>query len=152
MTETSSAMNTINLETANRLIETALRIARRHGHQPITCCVVDRGGHMVSAQREDNSSTFRFDIAYGKAWTCVALGHSTRFIEDKMTKNRPHFVDSLAAASNGQFIPALGGVIIRARDSGELIGALGITGDSGENDEAVAVEAIQECGFNADLS
>ena len=144
-------MKTIDLETANRLIKTAFGIARRHGHLPITSCVVDRGGHMVSAQREDNSSTFRFEIAYGKAWTCIALGHSTRFVEDTMTKNRPHFVDSLAAASNGRFIPALGGVLIRARDD-ELLGALGITGDSGENDEAVAVEAIQECGLKADLS
>jgi len=145
-------MNTIDLKTANRLIETAFRIARQRGHLPITCCVVDRGGHVVSAQREDNSSTFRFEIAYGKAWTCIALGHSTRFVEDTMTKNRPHFVDSLAAASNGRFIPALGGVLIRARDGGELYGAIGITGDSGENDEAVALEAIRECGFNADLS
>ena len=145
-------MTTMDLKTANRLIETALRIARGHGHLPITCCVVDRGGHMVSAQREDNSSTFRFEIAFGKAWTCMALNHSTRFIEDKMTKNRPHFVDSLAAASNGRFIPALGGVMIREQVSGELLGAIGITGDSGENDEMVAVEAIKECGFTADLS
>jgi uncharacterized protein GlcG (DUF336 family) len=145
-------MNTIDLKTANRLIETAFRIARQHGHLPVTCCVVDRGGHVVSAQREDNSSTFRFEIAYGKAWTCVALGHSTRFVEVTMTKNRPHFVDSLAAASHGRFIPALGGVIIRAQGGGELIGALGITGDTGENDEAVAIEAIKECGLTPDLS
>jgi uncharacterized protein GlcG (DUF336 family) len=81
----------------------------------------------------------------------MALGHSTRFVEDKMTKNRPHFVDSLAAASQGRFIPALGGVIIKARDSGEILGALGITGDSGENDEKVAIEAIEACGFKAEL-
>src|SRR5262249_20015419 len=144
-------MNTIDLKTANRLIETAFRIARSHKHLPITCCVVDRGGHMVSAQREDNSSTFRFEIAYGKAWTCIALGHSTRFVEDKMTKNRPHFVDSLAAASHGRFIPALGGVLIRTVQNNELVGAIGITGDSGENDELVALEAIRECGFKPDL-
>jgi len=145
-------MKTIDLETANRIIATAIRIAHQHGHLPLTYCVVDRGGHLVSAQREDNSSTFRFEIAFGKAWTSIALGHSTRFVEDRMTKNRPHFVDSLAAASNGRFIPALGGVLIRTRADGELLGALGITGDSGENDEQVAVEAIEACGFKADLS
>ena len=145
-------MKTIDLKTANRLIETAFKIARAHGHLPITCCVVDRGGHIVSAQREDNSSTFRFEIAYGKAWTCMSIHHSTRFVEDKMAKNRPHFVDSLAAASNGRFIPALGGVMIRDRESDELLGAIGITGNSGENDELVALEAIQECGLKADLS
>ncbi|HUL94002.1 MAG TPA: heme-binding protein [Burkholderiales bacterium] len=144
-------MKSINLETANRLIATAIQLARRHGHLPLTYCVVDRSGHLVSAQREDDSSTFRFEIAFGKAWTCMALGHSTRFVEDRMTKNRPHFVDSLAAASHGRFIPALGGVLIREREGGELMGALGVTGDSGENDEAVAVEAIEACGFKADL-
>src|SRR5262249_44787359 len=72
-------------------------------------------------------------------------------VEDTMTKNRPHFVDSLAAASHGRFIPALGGVIIRARAGGELIGALGITGDTGENDEAGALEAGKERGLTPDL-
>jgi len=144
-------LKTIDLQAANKLIATAIGIARKHGHLPLTYCVVDRSGHLVSAQREDHSSTFRFEIAFGKAWTCMALGHSTRFVEDKMTKNRPHFVDSLAAASQGRFIPALGGVLIREREGGELIGALGITGDSGENDEAVAIAAIEACGFKADL-
>ena len=146
-----SAKN-MDLATANRIIETAIGIARREGHQPLTVCVVDGGGHMVSAQREDNSSTFRFEIAFGKAWTCIALGHSTHFVEKVMTKNRPHFVDSLAAASGGKFIPALGGVLIRDRETGKIVGALGATGDSGENDEKVAVEAIEHCGFKADLS
>jgi uncharacterized protein GlcG (DUF336 family) len=142
----------MNLATANRIIETAIRVARRAGHMPLTFCVVDRGGHMVAAQREDDSSTFRFEIAFGKAWTCIALGHSTHFVEKTMTKNRPHFVDSLAAASGGKFIPALGGVLIRDRETDKIVGALGITGDTGENDEKVAVEAVEHCGFRADLS
>jgi len=147
----AGAMTNIDLVSANRIIKTGMAIARRHKHLPLTFCVVDKGGYVVSAQREDDSSTFRFEIAFGKAWTCTALGHSTNFVEKKMTKNRPHFVDSLAAASGGKFIPALGGVLIRDRASGKIIGALGATGDSGENDEAVAVEAIEQCGFKADL-
>jgi uncharacterized protein GlcG (DUF336 family) len=146
------AIDNIDLATANKMIETAIAIARRHGHQPLTFCVVDKGGHMISAQREDNSSTFRFEIAFGKAWTCIALGHSTNFVEKIMSKNRPHFVDSLAAASGGKFIPALGGVLVRDRETGKIVGAVGATGDSGENDEKVAIEAIELCGFTADLS
>ena len=142
----------LDLATANRIIETAISIARRENHLPLTFCVVDKGGHMVALQREDNSSTFRMEIAYGKAWTCIALGHSTHFVEKTMTKNRPHFVDSLAAASNGKFIPALGGVLVRDRETGRIVGAVGATGDSGENDEKVAVEAVEACGFHADLS
>ena len=72
-------MNTIDLKTANRLNETAFRIARAHGHLPITCCVVDRGGHVVSAQREDNSSTFRFEIAYGNDTPVVLIDGIERF-------------------------------------------------------------------------
>lgn len=146
------AIDSLDLATANKLIETAIAIARREGHQPLTVCVVDKGGHVVSLQREDNSSTFRFEIAHGKAWTCIALGHSTHFIEKTMTRNRPHFVDSLAAASGGKFIPALGGVLVRDRESGKIVGAVGATGDSGENDEKVVIEAIEQCGFRADLS
>ena len=67
-----------------------------------------------------------------------------------MAKNGPRVRDSLSAASGGKFVPALGGVLIR-RD-GRIIGALGITGDTGENDEMVAVQAIEACGFTADLS
>lgn len=146
------AVDNIDLATANKIIETAIKISRREKHLPLTFCVVDKGGAVVSAQREDNSSTFRFEIAYGKAWTCIALGHSTHFVEKSMTKNRPHFVDSLAAASGGKFIPALGGVLVRDRETGQIIGAVGATGDSGENDEQVAIEAVETCGFKADLS
>lgn len=142
----------INLEIANRLIGTSFEIARLHGHQPMTVCVVDEGGYMISAQRQDGSSVFRYEIAYGKAWTCIAMGHSTHFIEKTMSKNRPHFIDSLAAASHGRFIPALGGVLIRSREGRNIIGAIGATGDSGENDEAVVIEAVERYGFEADLT
>lgn len=141
----------IDLEAANRIIAAGIAIARHEKHSPLTFCVVDAGGCMVSAQREDGGSTFRYEIAFGKAWTCIALGHSTHFVEKQMTKNRPHFVDSLGPASGGKFIPALGGVLIRSKNSGEIIGAIGITGDTGENDEIVAVKAIEQCGFTADL-
>jgi uncharacterized protein GlcG (DUF336 family) len=88
-------------------------MAREHKHMPLTMCILDRGGHLVSTQREDGSSIFRFEIAFGKAWACLGLGHSTNFMEKVMLKNRPHFVDSLAATSGGKFVPALGGILIR---------------------------------------
>ncbi len=142
--------NGIDLDSANRIIETGIRLAREHRHLPITFCILDRGGHLVSFQREDNSSILRFEIAFGKAWSCLALGHSTRFMEKVMAQNRPHFLDSLAAASGGRFVPALGGVLIRDME-GRIVGAVGTTGDTGENDEMVTVQAIEACGFRADL-
>ncbi len=141
----------ITLAQANQIIQTALALARERQLLPLTCCVVDRGGHLVAAQREDASSTLRFEIAFGKAWSCMALGHSTRFMEEVMARNRPHFLDALPAASAGKFVPCIGGVMIRSPE-GELLGAVGITGDSADNDEAVGIQAIERCGLLADLS
>ena len=141
----------IDLASANKIIETGIRLAREHNHNPLTFVVVDKGGHVVAAQREDNSSIMRFEVAFGKAWGSLALGHSTRYLEDQLAKNRPFFLQSLTAASGGKVVPALGGILIRTKD-GDVIGALGITGDTGENDEMVGCQAIEACGFTPDLS
>jgi uncharacterized protein GlcG (DUF336 family) len=141
----------ITLESANKIISQALQIARERTLSPITICVLDRGGHLVSAQREDESAILRFEIAFGKAWASLGVGHSSRFLQDKLALQRPHFLDAMAAASGGRFIPVAGGVLVRQSD-GTLIGAVGVTGDSADNDEMIAVAAIQHCGFQADLS
>jgi uncharacterized protein GlcG (DUF336 family) len=146
-----ASSNGIDLDSANRIIAACVRMAREHKHMPLTMCILDRGGHLVSIQREDGSSIFRFEIAFGKAWACLGLAHSTNFMEKVMLKNRPHFVDSLAATSGGKFVPALGGILIRDAQ-GQIVGALGLTGDTGENDEITGVDAITECGFVPDLT
>jgi uncharacterized protein GlcG (DUF336 family) len=140
----------ISLAQANRIVETGLRLSRERGFKPMTFCVLDRGGHLVAAQREDDSSILRFEIAFGKAWSCLALGHSTRFMEEKMAANRPHFLDSLSATAGGKFVPCIGGVLVRGAE-GRIVGAVGVTGDSADNDEAVAMEAIRACGLQPDL-
>ncbi|HTN61190.1 MAG TPA: heme-binding protein [Devosia sp.] len=144
-------MPNIALETANRIIANGIEEARKHGFKPLTFCVLDTGGHLVSAQREDGSGILRFEIAFGKAWGSLGMGHSTRYLQDFLAVNRPRFVDALAVASDGRFIPVLGGVLIR-NTAGELIGALGITGDTADNDELVAVAAVEKTGLVADLS
>ena len=141
----------IDLKSANRVIERALELARADGLKPLTVCILDTGGHFVSGQREDKSSLLRFEIAFGKAWGALGMGHSTRFFEDVLVKKRPYFANSLEAASGGRFITVYGGVLIRSKD-GDLVGAIGITGDTGENDERIAVAALEQCGFVADLS
>ena len=79
------------------------------------------------------------------------MGHSTRYLQEYLAVQRPRFVDALAVASDGRFIPVLGGVLIRDAE-GQLLGALGITGDTADNDELVAVEAVSRAGLVADLS
>lgn len=147
----SASASSITLAQANQLIEASLALARERQLLPLTIAVVDHGGHLVAAQREDGSSTLRYEIAFGKAWSCMALGHSTRFMEEVMARNRPHFLDSLPAASAGKFVPCIGGVLIRSQ-FGELLGAVGVTGDTADNDEAVAIFGIQQTGLIEDLT
>jgi uncharacterized protein GlcG (DUF336 family) len=146
-----TASVSIDLKSANRVVERALEIARAEGLKPMTICVLDAGGHFVCGQREDKSSLLRFEIAFGKAWGALGMGHSTRFFEDVLVKRRPYFANSLEAASHGRFITVYGGVLIRDK-AGDLIGAIGVTGDTGENDERIAVAPLEHCGFVADLS
>jgi uncharacterized protein GlcG (DUF336 family) len=143
-------MANIDRATANKVIDHGVAVAREMKLHPLTFCILDTGGHVVSAQREDDSGILRFEIAYGKAWGSLGMGHSTRYLQEFLAKNRPRFVDALAAASDGRFIPVLGGVLIRGKD-GALMGALGVTGDTAENDEIVAVKAVESVGLKADL-
>ena len=144
-------MSSIDLQTANKVIAAGIAFAREQKMKPLTFVILDTGGHLVSAQREDNSGILRFEIAFGKAWGSLGMGHSTRYLQDYLAVNRPRFVDALAVASNGRFIPVLGGVLIRDK-AGALLGALGITGDTADNDELVAVEAVQRAGLVADTN
>lgn len=141
----------IDLNSANRVIDHALRMARTEALKPLTVCVLDTGGHFVAGQREDNSSLLRFDIAFAKAWGALGMGHSTRFFEDVVVKNRPYFMNSLESVSGGRIMTVYGGVLIRSKE-GVLLGAIGVTGDSGVNDERIAVAALEHCGLVADLS
>jgi uncharacterized protein GlcG (DUF336 family) len=142
----------IELEAANKIIAAGLKLSRELNLQPMTFVVVDTGGAVVAAQRENESATLRFEIAYGKAYGAVGIGHSTRFMMDVMAPKNPSFMAALSVASNGRCFPVLGGVLIRDVATGKLLGALGTTGDVGANDEKVAIAAIEQCGYKADLS
>jgi uncharacterized protein GlcG (DUF336 family) len=144
-------LSSIDLQTANKVIAAGIAFAREQKMKPLTFVILDTGGHLVSAQREDNSGILRFEIAFGKAWGSLGMGHSTRYLQDYLAVNRPRFVDALAVASNGRFIPVLGGVLIRDK-AGALLGALGITGDTADNDELVAVEAVLRAELVADTN
>jgi uncharacterized protein GlcG (DUF336 family) len=141
----------IPFDDASRIVAAGIRLARARQHAPLTLVVLDRGGYLVCAEREDDSGILRFEIAFGRAWSCLALGHSARFVEETPAKNAPLGLEALAAAAGGRFVPGPGGMLIRD-EAGRLRGALGVTGDSGENDERVGVQAIAACGFKADLT
>ena len=144
-------MHRLNLAQANALIEAALAKGAELGLKPLTVTVHDAGGHLVACQRQDGASNMRVKLAAGKACGALALGVSSRTIGE-MALERPHFIASVDAMGEGGMVPAAGGVIIVDGDEaggGAVLGAIGVTGDTSDNDEACALAAIASVGLAA---
>jgi uncharacterized protein GlcG (DUF336 family) len=140
-------MSRLTLDNANALIAAAFAEGARLKLKPLSVIVLDAGGHPIAFQRQDGSSTLRFGIAAGKAGGALALGLSSRKIGD-MAAERPSFIGSLGPISPHGVVPAAGGVIVVGED-GQPIGAVGITGDTSDNDEACALAGIAAAGLTA---
>ncbi|HWU63012.1 MAG TPA: heme-binding protein [Ensifer sp.] len=137
----------LKLSDANLIVDTALSEARARSFAPLAVAVLDAGGHLVAFKREDGAGIVRFDIAYGKAWGSLGMGFGSRELTERAAKS-PTFISILATVSGGRIVPSPGGVLIRAT-SGEVIGAVGISGDTGDNDEICAIAGIEKAGFRA---
>ncbi len=140
-------MNAITLDQANAIVAAAFAEGRTRGLKPLSVAVLDAGGHLIAFQRQDGASTLRPQIACGKAGGALALGVSSRTIGD-MAAERPSFVASLGAIAPQGIIPAAGGVIVVDEDDRPL-GAVGITGDTSDRDEACALAGIAAAGLRA---
>ncbi len=138
------------LKQANTIIEGALAKAREMKIKPLAVVVLDAGGNIVAAQREDNASMFRFDVALGKAWGAVAMGCSSRAL-GKRAKDNPNFFLTLAATAHGKFVPQTGAALIKDAQ-GNILGAAGASGGTGDEDEACCVHGIEQAGLKADAS
>ncbi len=143
-------MTELTLDAANRIVDAALRLGRETGCAPLTVAVLDPGGHLVAFQREDRSGILRPDIAIGKAWGALGMGTSSGALAERLAGNAP-FLNALAAMSQGRVVPAAGGVLIR-RDDGGVIGAVGISGDRSDKDEACAIAGIRAAGLDCDAA
>ena len=140
-------MAKLKLAHADTIINTALTEARKLKLAPLAVAVLDAGGHVIACKREDGAGIVRFDIAYGKAWGALGMGFGTREITARAEKF-PAFITSLYAISQGRAVPSPGGVLILDED-GDVIGAVGISGDTGDNDELCALAGIKATGFGA---
>ena len=143
-------MDGLTLRQANQIIEAALAKARAMQIKPIAVVVLDDSGNVKAAQREDGASMFRFDVAQGKAWAAVAMGASSRALA-KRAKDNPNFFITLAATAQGKFLPQTGGVLIKD-EHGEILGAAGASGGTGEEDEEACVYGIGQAGLTADAA
>ena len=138
---------TLTLETSQKLADLCLSHAAALNLKPLTVAVVDAAGQLVVLLRQDGTSLMRPDIAQGKARGAVGMGLGSRALYNR-AQEQPYFIQSMNALAGGYLVPVPGGVLIR--DQGAIIGAIGITGDTSDNDEACAVHAIQALGLSAD--
>jgi len=137
----------LDLETARTIIADARAHGRSAGFKPLTVVVLDAGGHVVAAEREDGASIKRFEIAFGKAHGALSLGMGSRSIMGR-AEQQPFFIAAVTSAVGGALVPVPGGVLLRDED-GALLGAVGVTGDTSDNDEAAAVAGIEGSGLVA---
>lgn len=138
-------MSLLTLEQANSIAAAALAAARAAGHKPMAVVVVDEAGNLKAAQREDGASMFRIDVATGKAWAAVAMGASSRELANR-AKDNPVFFTTLASTAHGRFLPQTGAVLIRADDQ-RILGAVGASGGTGEQDEAICIAGVRAAGL-----
>jgi uncharacterized protein GlcG (DUF336 family) len=137
----------LTLAIAQTIIKTALAKGHEIGLKPLTVAVLDAGGHLIALERQDGASNLRPEIAQGKARGAVSMGIGSRALGDR-AEQQAYFIQSVNALSAGSLVPVAGGVLVK--EAGKIIGAVGVTGDTSDNDEIVAIAGIEAVGFVAD--
>tara|TARA_R110001599_G_scaffold246420_1_gene446496 strand:+ start:536 stop:961 length:426 start_codon:yes stop_codon:yes gene_type:complete len=138
-------MTSLTLAQANQIIAGALAHSKQAGYQPMGVAVLDASGNLKAFASEDGASMFRFDIARAKAWGAVGMGVSSRVLGER-AKGNPNFFVSLSATSDGRFLPQTGAVLIKDA-AGQTLGAVGASGGSGDEDEAICMAGVVAAGL-----
>ena len=139
---------TMTLELARRIIDAALAKSAALNLKPLAVAVLDTRGCLIAFAAQDGTSLLRSEVGRAKAYGALALGMGSRAIF-KRAQEQAYFVDAVNSLAKGAIIPVPGGVLIRD-GAGALVGALGISGDTSDNDEICAVWAIESAGLRAD--
>jgi uncharacterized protein GlcG (DUF336 family) len=138
----------VTLAQASSIVDATLKKARELKQMSQTVVILDGGGHLVCAKREDGSGILRFEIAVGKAYGALGMGWGSRTMMERAAQN-PQFLTAIVAASGGRLVPNPGGILIRDAEN-RVLGAVGISGDTGDNDEIIGVAGIEAAGLKAD--
>lgn len=144
----TSSSETITLEAALQIAQAAVLHGRSRNMAPLAVAVIDPRGTPKAYLAEDGTSLLRFDIAFGKAWGTLGMGFGGREMTRRVAK-APAFINALQAMSAGRIVPVPGGVLIR-NGAGCVVGAIGISGETAENDELCAIAGIQATKLVAD--
>ena len=139
----------ITLRRARTIIRKALEKGREMELKPLSVVVLDAGGHVVAFEREDGASPGRFAIAHGKAYGSIMLGMAGT-AQMKRAEAQGYFVGAMNGLYGGQFVPVPGGVLVRDK-KGAVVGAVGVTGDTSDNDAAAAQAGIAAVGLDAEI-
>lgn len=141
-------MMLLDVEKAARLAAATLRHARELGLRPLAAAVLDSAGHPLAVLRDEQASFLRPRIATGKARGCLGMGMGGRELA-RRAQAMPAFFDAINSLTEGEVIPVAGGLLLHD-DAGRLLGALGVSGDTSDNDERCALLAIEELGLRGD--
>jgi uncharacterized protein GlcG (DUF336 family) len=139
-------LNDITLAQANQIIDATLATARDRGYRPMAVVVLDSSGHIRALQREDGASMMRIDVAIGKAWAAVGMGVASRVLSERAKQN-PVFFGGLAATAHGKFLAQPGAVLIKDAH-GHVLGAIGASGGTGDEDEAICIAGVEAAGLD----
>ncbi len=138
----------VKLELARTLIRDSFLHGKSLNLKPLSVVVLDPGGYPIAFERQDGASNLRFKMAHAKAFGALGLGMGSRGIFNR-AEQQPYFVECVNGMADGQMLPVPGGVIVRTK-GGDIMGAIGITGDTSDNDEACAIFAIENAQLVAD--
>jgi uncharacterized protein GlcG (DUF336 family) len=138
----------VTLEKANSIIETIIKRGAELQCRPLSVVVVEPGCVVKAFQKEDGSSMVRFEMAFGKAYASLALGRSSKLVRIR-NEEKPAFMNYLFGATDNKIFPEGGGMLIRAAN-GDVVGAVGVTGDTEDRDEELAAYGIRAAGFKTD--
>ncbi len=141
-------MTELTLEKAQTAVAAALAFSREHKFSPMAVCVLDARGVLKAYAAEDGTALRRADIAIGKAYGALAMGVGSKTLGVRAVE-RPHFIGAVNGAIGGAMIPVAGGVLIRGADK-SIIGCIGTTGDSSDNDDLAARAGLAAAGLTAD--
>jgi len=141
-------MSEVTLEQSERIIDAILARGRELGYRPLSVAVTDPGARVKAFKKEDGSAMMRFEMAMGKAYAALALGRSSSLVRVR-NEEKPAFMAYLISVSGGKLFPEGGGRLIRG-PAGEVIGAVGVTGDTETGDEELAAHGIHAAGLKTD--
>ncbi len=139
---------TITLAKAEQIIDAIFKKAEADGNKPMAVAVVDQGSHVIAFKKQDDSSMLRFEMAHGKCYASLALGRSSSLVRYR-AEERPMFMDYLYRSSDGKIFAEDGGMLVRD-SNGDLLGAVGVTGERPERDEELALHGIHAAGYLTD--